>query len=111
MIKCKHYTSFYTCSKELDGTRFLGLLTANGQELVPCGMDVIYGLSNGIIVLKNGKFVLVTCWGLYVPPIYSGLTEDEHELVHVELNGQWGHISDGLSFLMKMRAHSTTPTV
>lgn len=100
MIECKHYTSFYTCSKESDGRRFLGLLTAKGQELVPCEMDVIYGISNGIIVFeKDGKYGLVTSWGLYIPPIYNELREDEQKFVHAELNGQWGHISGEGTFI------------
>ena len=56
--------------------------------------------SNGIIVFeKDGKYGLVTCWGVYVPPIYNELTEDEHELVHADLNGQWGHISGEGTFI------------
>lgn len=100
LIECKHYTSFYTCCKESNGKRSFGLLTAKGQELVPCEMDVIYGISNGIIVFeKEGKSGLVTCWGLYVPPIYNELTEDEQDYVHANLNGQWGHISDEGGFI------------
>lgn len=30
LIVCKHYTSFYTCIKEVDGKRLFGLLTAKG---------------------------------------------------------------------------------
>lgn len=100
LIECKHYTSFYTCCKESEGKKSFGLLTAKGKELVPCEMDVIYEIFNSIIVFgKDGKFGLVTCWGLYVPPIYNELTEDEQGYVHADLNGQWGHISDEGGFI------------
>ena len=100
LIECKHYTSFYTCSKKSDGKEYFGLLTAKGNEIVPCEMDMIYGISNNMIVFeKDGKSGLVTCWGLYIPPIYNELTEDEHEFVHADLNGQWGHISNEGTFI------------
>lgn len=95
LIVCKHYTSFYTCIKEVDGKRLFGLLTAKGKEIVPCEMDLIYNISNDIIVFKKDeKFGLVTSWGLYLPPVYEEITADENEFVHVSLNGQWGHVSN-----------------
>lgn len=100
LIECKHYTSFYTCIKKADGKEYFGLLTAKGDEIVPCEMDMIYGISNNIIVFeKNEKFGLVTNWGLYLPPIYNEITEDEQDFVHANLNGQWGHISEKGTFI------------
>jgi len=100
-ITFKPYTDLYTCCINTDeGKHKLGLLTYNGEEIVPCEMDTIYGISNCIISFEKGdKYGLITCWGLYVPPIYDEMEEDEDEWVHVKLNGQWGHISEDGNFI------------
>lgn len=73
-----------------DGRR--GILDYKGQELVPFEIDIVYGMSNGIMILEQtGKLGLLTETGLYVAPQYSEV-EEEDGVVRVCREGEWGYI-------------------
>lgn len=101
-IRCKHYTSFYTCYQDTSEGPKMGLLNNKGQEIVPCKMDHIYEISNDIIHFEqNGKFGLITIWGLYIAPIYDEMTEDKEDQVYVRLGDQWGYLNEKGTFIPK----------
>lgn len=100
MIKYKQYTNYYTCYLNISGKIKKGILSNNGNEVVPCEMDEIYEACNGIIVIaKDNKFGLLTTQGLFISPIYEEITEEDSGLVHVCLDGQWGYISEKGEFI------------
>lgn len=102
MICCKHYTSFYTCCKNTSEGLKMGLLNKKGREIVPCEMDYIYEISNDIICFeRNGKFGLITIWGLYIAPIYDEMTEDKEDQVYVRKGNHWGYLNEKGMFIPK----------
>lgn len=101
-IECKHFTAFYTCYKKIEGKVKIGILCNSGRELVPCEMDNIFEVYNDIIEIeKDDKHGLLTIWGLYVPPIYDEIEEEESGLVRLRNGEQWGYISDDGTFITK----------
>lgn len=76
-----------------------GILNYKGEEIAPCEMNMIYGMSNGIMVLeKAGKFGLFTETGLYVCPSYNEV-EEEDGIVRACREGEWGYIGADGSFI------------
>ena len=76
-----------------------GVMDKKGNVLVPCEMDDVYEFFNSIQVLvSNGKFGLITDWGLYIAPIYDELNE-KNDYVYVRLGDTWGYIDHGGKFI------------
>lgn len=86
-----------------------GVLNNKGVEIVPCDMDVIYGMSNGIMVIeKAGKLGLLTYTELYVAPEYNEVEEDEG-VVRVCRGDEWGYIGEDGNFVSEQEFEDGKP--
>ncbi len=83
----------YQCWKR-DGEKFLvGVIDREGNMIVPCEMDEIYGFCNNYAVVEKGNKVgAVTAGGFYIEPLYDDFEESDGFLTACK-DGVWGYIS------------------
>ena len=68
------------------------MIDGDGNVLVPCEMDEVYGISNGFATVeKDGKFGVITTRSLYIEPIYDEVEENDG-LLKACKDGMWGYI-------------------
>lgn len=94
MIRFMFGTSaFYMCWKQVGDKLLTGVMDGDGNMLVPCGMDVVYAVSNNIAVIeKDGKFGCITMDKFYLEPVYDEV-QDRNGYLYVCKDGAWGYIS------------------
>jgi hypothetical protein len=83
----------YQCWKRVGEKTFVGVIDGEGNVIVPCEMDEIYGICNNFAVIDKGdKVGAVTTGGLYIEPLYDDLEESGGFLTACK-DGVWGYIS------------------
>lgn len=78
----------------------LGFVNGKGEMITPCELDHYQEPFNDIVTIDaNGKYGVLTLWGLYVKPIFDEIEDDDNEMVHVRLGDKWGFIDDNGEFI------------
>ena len=91
--------ALYKCWKRVGDKYLTGVIDGDGNVLVPCEMDEVYGISNGFAVVeKDGKFGVITTRSLYIEPIYDEVEENDG-LLKACKDGMWGYIGSKGEFV------------
>ncbi len=91
--------ALYKCWKRVGEKYLTGVLDCEGNVIVPCEMDEVYGFCNNFAVVeKDGKFGAVTTNSFYVEPLYDEIEEREGYLTACK-DGNWGYVSSKGEFI------------
>ncbi|MCQ2148408.1 MAG: WG repeat-containing protein [Bacteroidales bacterium] len=83
-----------------------GIVTLDGEVVIPCKMDEITALYNGVVFVKNeGKYgMYVNGVDVLIEPIFDSASHKGYDsLVDVELNGVKGYVTIEGEFISQER--------
>ena len=76
-----------------------GVLTSDAEFIVPCELDRCYEPVGDIMTVEaDGRFGLLTSWGLYVKPIFDEMT-DKEDCIYVRKGKDWGFLDEDGRFI------------
>lgn len=91
--------ALYKCWKRVGDNYLTGVIDGDGNVLVPCEMDEVYGISNGFATVeKDGKFGVITTRSVYIEPLYDEVEENDG-LLKACKDGMWGYIGSNGEFV------------
>ena len=87
------FSPYYLCGKKIDDNMLVGVLDKNGDEIIPCTMDKVYGFVNDSIIFKKGdKYGYWSIYSCCSEPIYDEIDIDEECNVWVKIGDKSGYL-------------------